>query len=184
MRLNKNKKLLWYVIGGFLILVGFTISILYFKFGLREYLDVLSSIDKMDSSLRSKARNEFFSISSDLPYEQYGGIIAYVNTSDKPGVAIWGKDGLKYFKAYQDTVYSFFELCTDENIEAIRFYQSYTILPQITTNISEWNKRAYVGRSVAIEIADGKYKGYIREAKSSDWYQFLPAKPYLLCIEK
>lgn len=158
--------------------------IAYLKFGLKEFIDVNSEINSLKSEFREDARNEFYTVNGKLPYEQYGGIIAFVNTGDNPGVAIWGREGLKYFKSYSDTVYSFYELCTDENIEAIKFYEDYKILPEITTDIREWNKRAYTGRSVAIEIADGEHKGYIREAKSSDWYQFLPIKPYNLCIKK
>lgn len=164
---------------------GLVYLLLYFNFGLKEFIEANKNIENLSRDIRGSARREFYTLDIKGKYRQYGGTIAYINRNKQGGIAIWGKEGLRYFVGEKGTTYSYFRFCTDENLEVANLGGPFHIKRDIYEDISLWSKEVMIGDYIAIEIKDSK-SGFdiIREAKSNDFNSYLPFKPHLVCIGK
>lgn len=142
--------------------------------GLKDFLRAKEAIRALPLEQQSVAENDF--IGAKDPY-LYGGILAGVSTSIFPSVWVWGKDGLRYFRIDEYSVYSYFSVCNEEVLNSFDKNEMLTIDRSIDTDLSVWRKKVRVGQFITIMIArseNGGTLGNLREAKAHDWWVFLP----------
>lgn len=159
------------------ILLTFSIGIflLWNNFGLREYLNVTRHIKGLPPAEQLQVRENFYNEGESV----YSGILAG-NLGGK--IWVWGKNGLRAFQPESGSVYSFFSMCTDENIEKIKS-EDYQISSTriVTADISEWLMKMKKGNYLRIEKTEDKSKNYIREAHGFDWWVFDRTEMNTLC---
>lgn len=163
-----------------LVFVLLTLSIgtflLWNDFGLREYFGVTQYIKKLPSEEKLQVKESFYTEGEDTVYS--GAFAGKLGGK----IWVWGRGGLKAFQPDQGSAYSFFSMCTDENIEKIK-NKDYQISSTkiVTGNMSEWLSKMKKGDYVLIEKADRKSNGYIREAHGFDWWVFAKTQMNTLC---
>ena len=163
-----------------IVFILLTLSIgtflLWNNFGLREYFSVTQYIKKLPSEEKLQVEESFYTESDDTIYSGVfaGNLIGRI--------WVWGREGLKSFQPDKGSAYSFFSMCTDENIEKIKngdYQISSTRI--VTADINEWFLKMKRGDYALIEKTDGKSNSYIREAHGFDWWVFANTQMNTLC---
>jgi hypothetical protein len=164
-----------------IILFIFISGVLLWKYaGFGSYIRALQSIKALPQELQTEATKNF--INSGEQY-LYGGILAGTTKHILPGVWVWGRKGLRYFRTDNYSVYSFFRVCAKSGLNSQKD-TSIQIGRSIDTNLTEWSKKTSPGQFVVIMITspeNGGTLGNLREAKAHDWWAFLPANVPILC---
>lgn len=164
---------------GLLVFILLTFSIgtflLWNNFGLREYFNVTRHIKRLPVAEQLQTKENFYNESETV----YSGILAG-NLGGK--LWVWGKNGLRAFQIESGSVYSFFSMCSEENIAKIKngdYQISSTRI--VTADINEWLVKMKKGNYLRIEKAEDKSKNYIREAHGFDWWVFARTEMNTLC---
>ena len=147
---------------------------LWFFTGLDSFVKVKIEIEKLPQSKQEAIYKHF--LNKNIPNVD-SGVLAWINSSSKPGVWIWGSKGLRYLKVDQYSVYSYFSVCSPDTIEAFKNKETFEVSRNIYTDIKNWKEKAKIGQYLLVTIADensGGNLGYMREAKAHDWFPFMP----------
>ena len=142
--------------------------------GLREYFDVLASFNKMSQTNREEAKTNFYGSDEDDRY--YNGILAGMTKLGNPVIWTWGKGGLKYFVADENSVFTFYSTCSAETLQKIEKGESFEIERDVYFDVNEWNKKVKPGMFVGMTIASGDVgdvKGNVRDVQVYDWWIFM-----------
>jgi len=147
----------------------------WMRLGLREYVGAILAIRALPAEQQAKIYENFWG-TIEKPYV-YGGILAGVNTKIIPSVWVWGRRGLQFFRTDEYSVYSYFSMCNEKNLQALTQNGTVSVDRSIETDLSLWKEEAKLGQFVTIMIAspeNGGMVGNLREAKGHDWWGFIP----------
>lgn len=173
-----NKKLAGW--SGLILAAGMIIFWGIYQYtGLKHYLSAVKEINRLDGKERDQAFEDFQGGASE-ELEIYGGILMGVNSRGKSGVWVWGKNGPKYYKGDEYSVYSFFSICKPVILDKLKAGEGeqLTIGQDIETDIKAWAKKVKQGDYVILIITNSQKQGgtigNLREAKAYDWRPFAP----------
>lgn len=163
---------------------------LYYSIGLQAYKQANAQIRALPDGQQEQARERFA-----RPAEnESGGILARVDERGWGGVWLWSGQGLKYYRAGADTVFSRMKaLCQPAELaeelasaglgagfleaEKARFPVMWR---KTYSDIREWEKEAPVGRYVTViapDSAAGEADHFPAEIRVFDWFEFLSPIP-------
>lgn len=168
----------WVIVS--LVFILFLTSGAYFS-GFTKYIEARWVIYNLPSDKKNVIWDQY--LGKDDPY-LYSGILAGITTNYFPGIWVWGKGGLHYFKTDEYSVFSFFSGCKDEVLNSLNDNQKITIDRDIYSDLKEWRSRTKQGQYVVVMIArpeNGGNLGNLREAKANDWWPFSPKEMKLQC---
>ena len=140
------RRLLYVGVAVLLISVLGVVFWLYFKAGLRQYIQAKQAIDRLSADKISQARSDFFAENVD---GSYGGILAGV-WSDR--VWIWGRRGLIGLTYDEYSVYSFFLFCQPGLVADMNEGGQMFVDRVVYKSSDEWAKRMKVGGYVAATV--------------------------------
>ena len=138
-----------------------TLLFLWFFTGLNSFAKIKREIGKLPQSKQKLIHKDF--LNKNIPNVD-SGVLAWINSSSNPGIWIWGSRGLRYLKADQYSVYSYFSVCNPETIEAFKNKETFEVSRNIYTDINNWKEKAKIGQYLFVTIADensGGNLGYI-----------------------
>lgn len=149
--------------------------------GLHNYIQAVRAINKLVGNQKDTSALIFYGSGGE---NEYRGILGYINSGNFGGIWVWGKNGPKYFRGDEYTVYSFFNGCSDEILNAKPDDGSIEVNREIYTDVKEWKKRVSNGNFVSILLAGEENGGILdnlREVWAYDWWYFLPNDIKELC---
>lgn len=161
------------------VLICFTL--IYYFGGIREYRQATSAINNLGTNEIVKASQILRGIDGE---NEYRGTLGYVNSNGYGDVLVWGINGPKYFKGDEHTVYSFYNGCSGEILNAKPGDGAIEVNREVYTDVKEWRKRVKNGNFVVILLAgegSGGTIGNLREIWAFDWWYFLPKDMEELC---
>lgn len=145
--------------------------LLYFVWGGKYYLEARNSIAKLPEEQRAKSKHIFENNGVFL----YNGILMGVTRVWLQGVWVWGTRGPRFFRSDEYTVYSYFQMCTPENLESLGAGGAIKPERSIDTEIKSWAGKVKVGDFITVKIAsqeNGGNLGRLRESLAYDWWVF------------
>ncbi|MDP1713248.1 MAG: hypothetical protein Q8L41_00760 [Anaerolineales bacterium] len=169
------------VLFGVFILVTIGLGLTYQFGGLGNYIQATRAISKLEGDERTKAEQFFYSSGGE---DEYRGMLGYVNTGGYGNVLAWGENGPKYFRGDEYTVYSFFNGCSEEILNAKPEDGPKEVKREIYTDVKEWKKRVKNGSFVTIILTNeenGGTVGNLREIWAFDWWYFMPGTMEVQC---
>ena len=149
----------------------FTFIYLFYFFGLRDYINVIASIDKLGLDDKKSAQSQFF-ISDDGV--KYSGTLAHVSNNR---IWVWTNYKLKSFKVDQYSVYSFYSACSAIQGEDFSTQGKFSVSRSVDSKISDWKKKTKVGNYINLWLTTkekGGTVGNLREIYGYDWWVFMP----------
>ncbi|MHB8777950.1 MAG: hypothetical protein ACYC6R_09335 [Anaerolineales bacterium] len=175
-----GKKIGCFLLGIFIFIL-FCFGLVYYFGGIREYRQATRAISRLDGDEKTKAERFFYSSGGE---DEYRGMLGYVNTRGYGDVLVWGKNGPKYFRGDKYTVYSFFNGCSEEILNAKPEDGPIEVNREIYTDVKEWRKRVKNGSFVTILLTSeesGGTVGNLREIWAFDWWYFVPGTMEVQC---
>ena len=168
----------WVWIFGIVISLLFAIFcyLLYAVWGGKFYFEARKSISHLPLDQKAVAENIFDSKGNYM----YSGIYMGVFDDWLKGVWIWGQKGPRFFRSDEFTAYSYFQICTPENLENLNKSGAITPRRDVDSEIRVWADKVKVGDFVAIQLATPEHGGNLgglREALANDWWVFNSAIP-------
>lgn len=168
---------------GIFVFILFCFGLVYYFGGIKEYRQATRAINNLGVNEIDKASQIFRGTGGK---NEYRGMLGYVNTSGYGKVLVWGKNGPKYFWGDEYTVYSFFNGCSDEILNAKPEDGAVEVNREIYTDVKEWEKRVKNGSFVTTLLAGEENEGTLgnlREIWAFDWWRFLPKSMEELCAQ-
>lgn len=164
------------VIGSFLIFTSLIIAFLYNGFGLNKYIEATSYIDRMPESEKNKA---YSMLSQTASNSFHSGTLAKVFSKNNQIISIWiwSPLGLESFKTSDRTIYSSFDICTENKWKQ----PSSRVHKNDNIGSSSWLSFIKVGDSVNIYLEGASSGGntkYIKEVVGYDWWVFTQQTPF------
>jgi hypothetical protein len=172
---------LWLIVSALAILFGILFYLAYQVGGLKYYLQARREIAQLAPEPREKALRTFVGTGGE---REYRGIVGYVNTYGRGGVLVWGSAGPKYFASDYDSIYSFFNACSQEILSAKPEQGAMEVYRSVGTDIKQWSEQVKIGDFVAVSRtpeAVAQEQAILREAWVHDWWYFLPHELGVLC---
>lgn len=168
----------WVLFFGIIILLSFATFcyLLYAVWGGKYYFEARRSINRLPLDQKAVAENIFNSKGDYV----YSGIYMGVFDVYPKGVWVWGQKGFRFFRSDEFTVYSYFQICTPENLENLNKDESIIPRRDVDSEITVWADKVKIGDFVAIQLATpehGGNLGKLREALANDWWIFNSAIP-------
>ena len=163
---------------GIIILLSFATFcyLLYAVWGGKYYFEARRSINRLPLDQKAVAENIF---NSKGDYVYSGTYMGVFDVYPK-GVWVWGQKGFRFFHSDEFTVYSYFQICTPENLESLNKGRAIIPIRDVDTDIKVWENKVKVGDFIAIQLATpehGGNLGNLREALANDWWIFNSAIP-------
>lgn len=159
------------VLVAFIVLVGVG---LYYRGGLREYLQVRKAIKALPETEKVEVQEGFYGKVAEV--ESQNGILAGLTKIGSRRIWLWGRSGLQSLPLDEYTVYSFYSACNAQVLEAIERGGQLKIGREVTANIEKWREQVKTGMFVGIMKAgvdNGGELGNAREVQAYDWWVFM-----------
>lgn len=160
----------------FAILLFVFCYFLYFAWGGKFYFAALKSIRSLPKERQDEAELAF-----NLKEKySHSGILMGVFKNVLPGVWIWESKGPRFFRTDEFSVFSYFRMCTPENLEGVSTNGSIKPMRSVIGDIKIWANEVKSGDFVTIRVTgpdNGGNLGRLREALAYDWWVFNPAIP-------
>lgn len=148
------------------VLILSSILALYQFGGLKQYIKVVNVINKMQGVEKDLAWDDLL-----IPNKR-GGIKGVLAGTLGNLVWIWNRHGLQLFIADENSVYSFFDGCSEEVMERLKKGEKDAINRSIYTDIREWNMVVKPGEYVTVYTASEDESGSLNNLREIYGYNF------------
>lgn len=163
-----------------MLIVGLVVVLLavaygvYEVAGLRYVIQVNSAISQLSEETKDKVRqNLYYGVEGETSSGLLIGVLANK-------LFIWGEKGIEIYQLASETVYSYFDGCSDEVLGFISQEGSVTVPRFVTAEQEKWKESVERGDFVGVFLSkDGTKKA--REVWVYNWWNFLPGPMEKLC---
>lgn len=168
-----------------ILVVLVTWGCLYQFFGLKEYIRATKYVNNLGEDVRGNARER---LDLDSSTGHFGGILAGVWKGPFPGVFLWTRQTLKYFRVDQFSVYTYHNACVDELINPANPRPKTTVKVKRTifTDLNLWSKNLKTGYFLDVMVtgkSNGGTLGNLREVWATDWWPFMNEDLATQCVK-
>ena len=154
----------------------------FISIGLIHYLLIKRQITKLNSTEWLTAEREFLALGK-REY-MFAGTLAKINHHGQGGVWVWTDQGLKYFRADQYTLYSYYDICAARNNRTGSGFKVDYSSREITADLDQWADLVRTGDFVQLSLAtlkNGRKEGNLREIYAYSQPLFLSLNLELVC---
>lgn len=132
----------------FILFVGF--GAIYQYGGLKYYVGVVNTINKMSEPEKTQEKKDFYGDSSDI--REYRGILAGINKTGTGGIWVWGRLGLKYLPAKGGAGFYFSDVCSGVQKIFISDNQVESTIVKVEefSDIRNWSNKVGTGYFVVV----------------------------------
>ncbi len=145
---------------------------LYFGWGLKGYLETVFAVERLSGSQKTQAWAYFYLNDATT----YRGTIARIDHVGGYGsVWVWGSGGVKRFFVDQNTVFSFYETCSQPLLNDLKAGKANLTDDRfVYTDLGTWEAKVKIGYFTEVHIASSN-PNTLREIYAYDsWWPFEP----------